>query len=409
MKPLLLFHFRVGVRIAAQSFAPLFCAILALIMLNVNPAGMVIGLATALYAPRPSLFILALIAALALFMSFRAAPRITQGLGGWIRHLPVRGTANRRMTAAALLVAQAPLAISLAILTLVAAGQGSARLSPGIIRVAIVMIAAALVAMPVTRRVLSGLLSLAALALVFGPPSLLPASLPLLILADFCSGPLRKARAPSEYWSVPGSLVNFWIAQRALRWRILLPYGAALAVLGGTLLFLENNALPQDLESRGTLFGASMAVVFFCSRMAQKLAVLRPAWHFARSLPWSSSSRILADAALMLSHSIPILILIAFLDYQVLPGVLAILPYLVLRIAACIRIIPENRMAAGIFLIEGFVVSGSLALLPWTSLLWLAGSVPAYMGARARERNQKVSRWCELHHTAAGDTLIWNR
>jgi len=66
-------------------------------------------------------------------------------------------------------------------------------------------------------------------------------------------------------------------------------------------------------------------------------------------------------------------------------------------------------VAAGIFLLEGFIVSSSLALLPWTSLLWLAGSIPAYYAARTREQNQRVSRWHELHHAAAGDTLIWSK
>jgi len=409
MRALLLFHFKVGARIAAQSFAPLFCAILALIMLQVNPGAVVIALALGLYARQPSLFTLTVVAALALFMAFRAAPRITQGLGGWIRHLPARGSANRRMAATALLVAQAPLAISLAILALIAAGRGTSDILSGFLRVTLIMASSAMAAMPVRRQWIAAPLSLAALAIAFGSIRLVPAAVLALVLADFTSGPLRRSRQRSDFRSVSGFPVNFWIAWRALKWRILPPYGAALIVLGGTLIFLENNALPEALETGATIFGACFAVVLFLSRMSQKLAVRRPAWHFARSLPWSSSSRIVADAVLMSSHSVPILILIVFLDPRVLLTVVAAIPYLALRIAGYIRIIPENRVAAGVFLLEGFVVSGSLALLPWTALLWLAGSLPAYFAAREREQCQRVSRWHERHHAAAGDTLIWSK
>jgi hypothetical protein len=409
MRALLLFHCRVGARIAAQSFAPLFCTILALIMLNVDPAGMVIGLAMGLYGLPSSTFMLAAVAGLALFMSIRAAPRVTQGLSGWIRHLPVPSQANRRMAATALLVAQAPLAISLGILAIVAAGQGAPRLWPGLFRAVLLVIAASAAAMPVRRRWIAAPLSLAALAMVFGPLYLLAPAALALVLADLVSGPLRRIRRQSHFWSVPGALLTFWIAWRALRWRILPPYGAALLVLGGTLIFLENNALPGSIETGATRFGACFALMLFYSRMAQRLAVRRPAWHFARSLPWSSSSRIVADAVLMSSHSIPVLILIAALDAAILPVVSAAVPYLVLRIVGYIRIIPENRVAAGVFLLEGFLVAGSVALLPWTALLWLAGAIPAYSAARTHEQNQRVSRWCELHHASAGDTLIWSK
>jgi hypothetical protein len=49
-----------------------------------------------------------------------------------------------------------------------------------------------------------------------------------------------------------------------------------------------------------------------------------------------------------------------------------------------------------------------LALLPWLVLLLLPLTLPVLAAAATRERRQKVSRWLELHHLAAGDPQSWS-
>ena len=64
--------------------------------------------------------------------------------------------------------------------------------------------------------------------------------------------------------------------------------------------------------------------------------------------------------------------------------------------------------ASGEILIEGFLLAAAVALLPWLSLLALAGTPWALRAAAERERAQKVSRWLELHHLAVGDPQSWS-
>jgi ABC-type multidrug transport system ATPase subunit len=76
MRALLVFHLRAGARIAIRSFAPLFSTILALIILNVDPAGAVIGFATAVFARRPAMAALAPVVLIAFLLPVWAAPKL---------------------------------------------------------------------------------------------------------------------------------------------------------------------------------------------------------------------------------------------------------------------------------------------------------------------------------------------
>ena len=70
---------------------------------------------------------------------------------------------------------------------------------------------------------------------------------------------------------------------------------------------------------------------------------------------------------------------------------------------------PERRAgASGEILGEGLFLSALVALVPWAALLALVATPWALRAAAERERRQKVSRWLELHHLAAGDPQSWS-
>jgi hypothetical protein len=85
------------------------------------------------------------------------------------------------------------------------------------------------------------------------------------------------------------------------------------------------------------------------------------------------------------------------------------LPFLAVRAAGAVRRAPERRTgASGEILLEGLLAAALAAVLPWAGLPLLALAPPALSWAAERERRQKVSRWLELHHLAAGDSQSWS-
>ncbi len=60
-------------------------------------------------------------------------------------------------------------------------------------------------------------------------------------------------------------------------------------------------------------------------------------------------------------------------------------------------------------LVYGVLGAFLIALFPMISFLFLALTPLALKYAVDEERRQKVSRWLELHHLAAGDTLTWSQ
>ena len=121
-----LFHLRVGARLALRSSALLFSALLAAVMFDMYPAAVVQGLALGLFGARPDAGEQMMVACLALLLALWAAPRVTEGLRGWIRHLPASRATMRRAVAAALVVVEVPLALSLALLAGVARARAAA-------------------------------------------------------------------------------------------------------------------------------------------------------------------------------------------------------------------------------------------------------------------------------------------
>ncbi len=407
MKALLLFHAKVGVRVAVRSFVPLFCAALVVVMLHMYPAALVTMIALRLFAAEPSFGDYFAFAVLAFLLPASAVPRLVHGLNGWMRHLPISGVGNRRGLALALAMVQLPLAFTLVLLGLVAYGKGRAIALPGL-RLSLLLAAGAFAAVPAKRHVVSVSFALAATALIVGGPGLaiFPAA-GLLAAADFSAGPLRETRR-ARAWRPVGALFTFRTAIRALGASLSGPYLVSLIPIGGALLFIANNTPPAAIAAGAGRLAGGLALVFFLSGLTDRLMVRRPVWPWSRSLPWSALSRVAADAGVFSTLAVPLILVAAAVDPWAALSSAALLPLLSLRAAACIRRARELKSGAGSLTMEGFFVSAIVALLPAGCLLVLAAAPAALFTARRAELRLKPTRWVEQHHLSAGDSLSWS-
>jgi hypothetical protein len=407
MRALILFHLKAGVRIAVQSFTPLFSGALIMIMISMYPVELVRNLARSLFAADLTLAAALPFAAVALLLPSIAAARLVHGLNGWMRHLPFSSIGNRTGLALALLAVQTPLAVSLALLACVAYDQNISVIAP-LCRFLPALAAGAQVALPVRRAVVVAPLSAAAGGLIlFGSWWQVTLAVGTLICLHVFAGPLREQRRSTPRRPT-GSMLNLRIVWRALGWRILGSYAAGLIVIFMLWLFVSNNPMPAALQSAAVRFGAGMAIVIFQSSFAHPLAVRRPVWPWARSLPWSSTHRTASDALLLLLHSLPLPAIAAMVDGRAAAAAVATVPFLSLRSATHIRRIPEKRNGATVLLLEGFTLCALSAICWWLWIPALAAIPLAARSAAATESRQKVTRWLELHHTAAGDPLSWS-
>ena len=163
-------------------------------------------------------------------------------------------------------------------------------------------------------------------------------------------------------------------------------------------------------RQRALLFGTAAALVAFTALAAGGMAARRPVWPWFRCLPGSARSRILTDAAFLWLHAMPITIPLAVLDLRVSVEVALGLPALSLYAAAVIRRAAEQKMSAlGLVSMNGILGGMLLALFPPAALVFV-GILPLLLryGVR-KDRDQKVSRWLEIHHLAAGDPYSWSR
>jgi hypothetical protein len=406
--PLLRFHFAVGTRLAMRLLLPLITVAFA--------AGMLLGtdfltsMAHVLFGERSSGGSAVLTAALFLGTAAEAAPRICRGLGGWMRHLPVSGLAHRRAAGLAIAIAQTPLLLGLLFLSCYAS-LAPAALAATALKLAVTTLAAALCATPAERRWRSLPLALAATVLAgAGGWGALGGAALLLAAADLLAGPLAKSGPPALHLPrrTGGGLIELRVAWRALGLSLFGACALGLLPVGAAFAFTHNNALAPEHVRLAARLGAALSVVAVLAQMAESLAVRRPAWPWSRSLPWSAARRAGADALILGAHALPLVLLAAWIDPTALVA-LAILPLLAVRAAGAMRRAPERRTgAAGEIVFEGALLAALIALLPWAALLTLALIPWALRTAAERERRQKVSRWLELHHLAAGDPQSWS-
>jgi hypothetical protein len=179
----------------------------------------------------------------------------------------------------------------------------------------------------------------------------------------------------------------------------------------GPLPFSSLTTYPNpSLVVKVVCFGGALSIAFFYAVLANMLAARRPPWPWSCSLPWSAEERIIIDSFFLGLHFLPLLLLIALMKSEAVWPLAASLPLLTLVASHAMRRAPEYRTgASGKVLLTGMLAALSLSLLPLISIVFLALTPLALKYAVEAEKNQKVSRWLELHHLGAGDFLSWSQ
>lgn len=411
--PLLRFHLNVGARLALRVMVPAFGSAAGGLMLF--GTDFINSFSLMLFGSKEQGGSGMLIALACLSVAWIAVPRVCRGLDGWMRHLPVTGLAHRRAAMLAVTAAQGSLLVLLLFLAVAAARNGSDPW-PDLAGLVVAIPAAALAAMPVQRFLARPLALVAAFLPFSGGWIPVAAGAALFLLADRIAGPLGKVRKGITLGEAARLGTGRWlearIAWRALGWSLPGHLLGSLLPLGCAALFVRNNQLAELAPvyvRLAAILGGGGAVVFLLAGMAESLAVRRPAWPWSRSLPWPASRRVLADSLFLGSHTLPLIPLTAWIEPVAALAVLAMIPLLAVRAAGAMRRAPERRTgASGEVLGEGLLLAAAVALLPWVSLLALLGTPLAVRAAAERERRQKVSRWQEIHHLAAGDPQSWS-
>ena len=403
------FHLRVGARLALRRLAPVAAVFLALYVF-LRPeffAVLIFGLGQSGGWP------LATASAVFVWMfAVQAAPRIFLGSSGWLRHLPSFAAQRRRSALAGMWVSLSPVFLGLAFVYVMAHSRGGTLNPVFLIGLPVLGWAAAQATLPVQNKNLVRPLSfLAAILAASGGWLYLGFSLALLGAADLLSGPfVRSGRAPVRTANARTRGLAFFITWRALRWRLGLWYLLSAPPFLLTYAYLTNSVVTPLQRQRALLFGIAAALVVFTALAANGMAARRPVWPWLRCLPGSARSRILTDAAFLWLHAMPILIPLAILDLRASAAVVLGLPALSLYAAVVIRLAPEQKMSAlGLVSLNGALGGMLLALLPPTALVFVGGLPFLLRYGVSKDRAQKVSRWLEIHHLAAGDPYSWSR
>ncbi|OGD29259.1 MAG: hypothetical protein A2Y56_10515 [Candidatus Aminicenantes bacterium RBG_13_63_10] len=408
-KALTLFHLRVGARVALRALAPVvglfifvyyvlkpeFSAFLTRVLLFENGL-LVSGLSLALVA---------------LAASRATASRVLVGAAGWIRHLPLSSSGHRRLAVFSAAVAGLPVFFIMAFLT-VLAGQSAGRSVAWYLAGFFPMgLASSLFWTPLKNARLSRPPAFLSCALLgAGHPLFFAAGLAMLVLADLVAGPMKRkgrTRLFVPFGRKPG--LEHLISLRAVGWTFVPLYLLSYAVLILTQLFILNNRLAGSMASAAARFGGTASIVLFMAFLAARLAARRPPWPWLRSQAISARGRVTGDAAFLAVPCLPLVAVTTALNVWAGLPVLILLPLLAVRAAAHIRGGPDSRTGPGLALVvEGGLAALAAALLPWLSLVSLAGTPWALSAAARRDRRLKVSRWTELHHLAAGDSQSWS-
>jgi hypothetical protein len=368
MTPLIRFHLRTSVRLALAAAVPLAGVFTVGIGMDPYPGQAVAAIARAVAGWPPTPNAVLAVVALSLSLAWWAAPRVTLGSEGWIRHLPVSTAAHRRSIVVAIACAQAPLT-------------------------------AALVALGLIDAMRTGTIKATS---VLAPPSL---ALATAYLASHAR-PAGRRRHAWRIWLPDWLPFDLRVAWRALAGRMAEAWAVGAIPLVAGFLFVRNNDLPVHLAGIGASLSGGLAATVTLAFVADALAVRRPSWPWARSLPESSPRRVIRDAIILGAHAAVQPLTLALLNVRAALIVVLVVPLLSLRAATAMRRGGITRTAAwGSVLIEGGFLSALIALLPWLTVVAL-GAIPlALRVAVARERALKVTRWRALHHAAAGDAL----
>ncbi len=406
----LIFHFRVGIRVALRILAPILAAIFAL--LYILKPEFFISLAQAISKESGNLALGLSFTILVLPLASLISPRVSYGLAGWVRHLPAGSALHRRLAALAIFTAMIPVLAVLGALASISLWTSRQDVVLSMLSLVFLGLASAANSLYVKRRPITAPLGILACVLcASGTLIFIALGIGLVLVIDRLSGPIMPVRKSRRYRRfLKGFSLLAILNWRAVRLKLASPYVCSIPVFLAITLFLRNNSLSPRLISSAARFGGTLCQGVFLAILANILAVKRPPWPWLRSLPLSSSQRILSDSFFLAAHASVLLIPVFMIHWRSIVAVAALIPVAALRTAGVIRQAPRLRAGAtGTLLLEGWIASLLLSLWSWTAVIFLAAVPVAFVDAVRKEQNQRVSLWLEVHHLAAGDSLSWSQ
>lgn len=406
------FHLRVGARVGIRLLAPVLAGSFAAYFL-LRPE-LVLLFAERLLKDGDALrrgVNLTLLAGLA---GALVVPRVTLGLGGWIRHLPASARGHRLQAAAAVAMAEIPILAPPAVLAFLLPpgknGVGAAwAAAVGLFASAFLM---ALYLMPVRQPLWGSGLGLAACLLAgSGKPLGLAAAATAAWLADRACGPFlsgrRAVRRLLPGLSGPTSF-GLRLSLRAVGWRMVGTLLFPALFLGWAALLLGNSDLASGPARAAVRLAAGGGLAGALAAAAAALGRRRPPWPWNRSLPIGSGRRVLEDAAFLAGPAVAALAAFSLFSPAAAP-ISALLPYAVLRAAAAVRpSMATARSPIPALFLELMLAAAGAALVPAGLPLGLPAAWLAWRGAVRRERAVKMGRWLERRFAAGGDSLTWS-
>jgi hypothetical protein len=350
---------------------------------------------------------------IALALARDAVPRLTLGVGGWTRSLPVGGVQHRRGVAYALPIIQLPLAAAVMIAAVLTAAAYHVPLSgPKLLGAPVALVAAGAAMVPSRRSLVSGpLFAASALAASLGHWTTLAASIGLFVVADLIAGPLRfpARRVAVAAPALPGTLRMFRFTWRALGWRLLAPLPMPALALAAAWFYTRNNELTgTDLGFVARLWSV-IALALYTGAVADIVVTRRPSWPWIRSLPWSSTARTVDDVIAVGAPGIIVALASGIVDPRTVVVALATLPAIA-ALAVLLLHGARRRLTrvGGALVIAGIVLGTVMAYEPMLSALALLATPLIVRAAARRDRREIVTGWQELHHDATGDSLAWS-
>ncbi len=350
---------------------------------------------------------------IALGLARDAVPRLTLGLGGWTRSLPVTGVQHRRGVAYALPIIQLPLAAALVVAAILTATAYHLPLSaPKLLGAPIALVAAGAAAVPARRGILSAPCFLAsALAASLGHWMTLAVALALFVAAELVAGALRfpARRLAAAAWAMPGMLPMFRFTWRAVGWRLLAPLPLPALALAAAWFYTRNNELVAPELGFVARLWSVVALALYVGAVADVVVTRRPSWPWIRSLPWSSTARTVDDAIAMGVPGTVIALASGIVDARTVIVSLAMLPPIV-TLAVLLLHGARRRLTrvSSALVVTGIALGVAVAFYPLLSAAALATTPLLIRAAARRDRRQIVTGWQELHHDAAGDSLAWS-
>jgi hypothetical protein len=324
--------------------------------------------------------VLAILAGVCLALASAALPRITLGSAGWMRSLPATRVEHGCAAIVALSAAQ------------------------------FFSIAWAAACVVLTRVVYHAPVSIAKLLVI----PVIVVGMAAFALLTARSRLRRRDPARLPVWRVlRGTSLGFlhWVR---FSWAAL----PAAAVLGSLLLPIvfvgfayliigHNPDLAASTYHRTVRMAGSLALGALAASLSNALLRARPTWPWSRSLPWSSSQRIVADAVAL---GAPLLLVTWALTPLDLPNALATLltiPAIALAGAAALRVGARRQTgAAGEVVVVATIAGALIAVSPALAILPLVGTPFIARFAAERDRRMVSSRFVELQHDAAADA-VW--